>query len=62
MKNNTERGKALGISRVSYEKRMKNWTMTMTNSDGVEYLVSPKHCMVKPVKKLNAAISQEVSK
>lgn len=50
MKNNTERGKSLGISRVAYEKRLKNWTLVMTDSKGVKYLVSPKHCMVKPTK------------
>ena len=50
MKNNTERGAALGITRAAYEKRLKNWTKIMTDDNGVEWLVSPKHCMVKPVK------------
>ena len=50
MKNNTERGKALGITRGGYEQRIKKWTKVLKDDAGVEYLVSPKHCMVKPTK------------
>jgi hypothetical protein len=38
----------IGISRQQYHKRINNWTLTLQDKDGVEYLVSPKHCMVKP--------------
>ena len=50
LKTNHSKAAALGIQRNAYEQRLKKWTLTMTDSEGVEYLVSPKHCMVKPVK------------
>ena len=50
LKTNYAKAAALGIQRNAYEQRLKKWTLTMTDSEGVEYLVSPKHCMVKPVK------------
>jgi len=43
-----QQAKALGITRMAYHQRLKKWTKTMTDENGVEYLVSPKHCMVKP--------------
>lgn len=38
----------IGISRRQYHNRIKNWSMRLFDDAGVEYIVSPKHCMVKP--------------
>jgi hypothetical protein len=44
-----DRAFRVGIARNNYLNRVKNWTLTMTDENGVEFVVSPNHCMRKHI-------------